>query len=130
MIVFFRKLKSVYGHKPIRTLCSAGLLAIMLMSIFSYGYVKLENVSWVEGLWQAWQTFTTVGYGNAPAASTGGRLFTILVGTVGIGTLAIIIAAGSDLRQYFKERKRLGFMRVNTEHYLIINYPGADKRIR
>lgn len=125
MFILERVKSAVNAHKPVTTAINVGCAIAVLFSVYTTGYVLLENTSINEGLWQSWQTFTTVGYGNAPAASKWGRIFSMIVGTIGIGVMAVLIAVLSEMRQYFKERKRLGFMK-NTfvNGYVIVNWPG------
>jgi len=126
MIILLNRVKTVVNtHKPLRAALYTGSVIAVLFSVYTAGYVHLEKTSIVEGLWQSWQTFTTVGYGNAPASTDWGRYFSMVVGTIGIGFMAIFIAVSSDLRQYFRDQRRMGFMKNKFENgYVIINWPG------
>lgn len=126
MILILKKVKTtIENHKPLKTAIHTGLFIVVLFAIYTAGYVFIEKTSTVEGIWQSWQTFTTVGYGNRPAESEIGRYFSIIFGTIGIAVMAVFIAVCSDLRQYFKERRRLGFMENGfVNGYVILNYPG------
>lgn len=128
MFFVLRRVKSVVkDHKPVKTAVSVGLGIGGLFSVYTAGYVYLEGTSVIEGVWQSWQTFTTVGYGNAPASTDWGRIFSMFFGTIGIAVMAVLIATLSDMREYFRSRRRLGFMDNKFENgYVIINWPGKS----
>lgn len=128
MIVILRRVKSVVqSHKPVKTAVNVGVGIGVLFSVYTVGYVYFEKTSVMEGVWQSWQTFTTVGYGNAPANTNFGRIFSMIFGTIGIAVMAVLIAVMSDMREYFRSRRRLGFMNNKMENgYIIINWPGKS----
>jgi len=114
-------------HAPLKMFASSLLFLIVISIIYTMLFKYLENVIWEEAIWQSWQTITTVGYGNQPAATTGGRWTTIFFGTVGIAFLGVIISQAFDLKEDRRERRRLGMME-NTQNdcIVIINYPGES----
>ncbi len=59
------------------------------------GYHDPELTAW-DGVWWAMTTVTTVGYGDPPINTDGGRVIAIIVMTVGIGFVAIITAAAAE----------------------------------
>jgi len=130
--IIVRRLKRAIAFpRPVKNLAKSGAAIITLMAIFTACFIYIENVTWVEGFWQAWQTFTTVGYGNRPANSSVGIFLTIIIGTVGISVLAMFITNASELRSYFRERTRLGFMKNKFKNgYVIINFPGIPESLR
>lgn len=83
-----------------------------------------ENLSWIEALWQVWQTYTTVGYGNEPAEGILGRTVTMVFGFFAI---ALYAAMGGALIEYFirlKERRKFGLMENPFKNgYVIFNLP-------
>lgn len=118
----------VMKHPPLQALAGA---VIWLVSLF-IGYVVLfkfiESVNWTEAIWQGWQTFTTVGYGNKPADTIKGRWLTMGVATWGIGWFGVFISSLFDLKQYNKDIRRLGQMKNKfTNGYVIVNYPGERR---
>ena len=132
MFVILKRVKSVvHSHKPVKAAVSIGCGVAILFSVYTAGYVYLEGASVMEGVWQSWQTFTTVGYGNAPANTNLGRIFSMIFGTIGIAVMAVLIAIMSDMRQYFRDRRRLGFMENKMKDgYVIINWPGKPAATR
>lgn len=85
-------------------------------------------MSWLDATWNAWQTMTTVGYGDVPAKTLWGRLITILISTVGIALLGAMFAAGSTLYQYSVDQRRQGALKNPfSDGYVIFNYPGRGR---
>ena len=75
-------------------------------------------------MWQAWQTFTTVGYGNAPAQTTAGRAITMLLSTMGIAFVGALFSAAFDYKQYLREKKKYGYMKnPHKDGYVVFNFP-------
>jgi voltage-gated potassium channel len=106
------------------------LLAFFLAAcaVFCVSFKYTEKVDWEEALWQVWQTVTTVGYGNKPAATTAGRICTMLFGLAGIAVLGALISSWFDWRTETREQKRYGQMENPFENgYIVINFPGAAR---
>jgi voltage-gated potassium channel Kch len=86
-----------------------------------------DGCTWEEALWQTWQTFTTVGYGNRPAGTTLGRWVTMLFSTAGIAVLGTVFAAVFDLHLYLKDLRRAGLIENPLDDfYCLIHYPGEE----
>ncbi|MEA3514332.1 MAG: potassium channel family protein, partial [Nanoarchaeota archaeon] len=114
-------------HAPLKMFVNSLLFLIVVFILHTMFFKSLESVSWEESLWQTWQTFTTVGYGNQPASTTGGRWTTIFFGTVGIAFLGVIISQAFDLKEDRRERRQLGMMEnPHKDGIVIINYPGES----
>jgi voltage-gated potassium channel len=104
------------------------LLFIVSCTAFVVAFRFTEKASWGEASWQAWQTMTTVGYGNAPAATKWGRLGVGVFGLAGIAFLGACITAYFDWRAETRERRRMGAMENPCKNgYVIINFPGTAK---
>jgi voltage-gated potassium channel len=67
---------------------------------------KSQNLSAWDGVWWAMTTVTTVGYGDPPVTTDGGRLIAIAVMLVGIGFVAILTAAAAD--RFLRAERREG----------------------
>lgn len=104
---------------------------LILFIIYCIGFKFIEGVDWSEAVWQGWQTFTTVGYGNRPAETLAGRILTMTVSTLGIAIVGAVFAAGFDLREYYINKKKFGFMENPfKDAYVIFNFPGEHKALR
>lgn len=131
MILIQKMVAFIGTHRPMKALIRVTMYLIILMVIFTFGYKYIEGDSWIESFWQSWQTFSTVGYGNKPAETDIGRIFTIIFGTLGIAVLAIFISLASDMKQYLRAQNRIGNMTNKfTDGYVIINYPGKTEAIK
>lgn len=90
-------------------------------------FVYTEDVSWQEALWQTWQTFTTVGYGNRPAETLYGRINSMVFSTLGIAVMGTLFAAAFDMKIYFSNLRRYGqMMNPFKDGYVVVHYPGED----
>jgi voltage-gated potassium channel len=116
--------------RPLTILLQFITILIVLFGLHCISFKYFESVSYNESFWQTWQTFTTVGYGNRPAESVGCRTSSVLFATFGIAILGAVFSSIFDLKQYYKDKRRLGKM-VNKfkAGYVIVNYPGECKAI-
>ena len=98
---------------------------VLLVLAHSMAMVKLEGMSFWQGLWLTLTTLTTVGYSDLSARTQPGQLATILLMYVSAITLVtFIISDYIDYRIARHERIRTGFWDWKMEnHILIINSP-------
>ena len=108
------------------------LLRILLLCLlYTIGFKYIERVSWEEAAWQVWQTVTTVGYGNRPAATTAGRWVTMFFGIIGIGLLGQAISAYFEYRGDMRSKRRFGYMDNQDKNgYVIIHFPGESALLK
>lgn len=71
-------------------------LIVLLVVIISgtYGYTVLgreENLTLIDGLYMTWITISTIGYTEIIELDATGRVFTMIVGALGIGSLFYIL---------------------------------------
>ncbi|MCD4781510.1 MAG: potassium channel family protein [Candidatus Omnitrophica bacterium] len=112
---------------PILVVVEFILYLLIISALFVLGIKVTENISWVEAVWQVWQTETTIGYGNAPAQTTAGRILTMLFGIMGMACLGVVISHAVDLKQYIADQRRLGMLKnPYKDGYVIFNYPGEN----
>ena len=105
------------------------LLAIVVLFVAGVaGYMLIEQYSLMDALYMTVITLTTVGYGEVQPLSTAGRLFTIVLLILGVGTLAYGI---SNLVEYVMTGSvsgRLARRRMNNmieqldKHVIICGY--------
>ncbi len=115
-------------------------VTILLASVVAYAtagfmFFELESkpeLQWLDALWWAMVTMSTVGFGDYFPVSTGGRL---LVGIpamlVGMGMLGYALSrvAALFIRAEALNRKGLAMQKLR-EHILICNYPSAARVLR
>ena len=65
------------------------------------------------GIWWAWQTITTVGYGDVVPHSTLGRVLAIFVMIAGVGLLAVLTA---NFSAFFMEQHQRRFLKQRINH--------------
>ena len=131
MMIFLRALRLrrlVNAHRPLAVLLYGVVLALLVSIAFVVAFKYLEDVSWEESIWQAWQANTTVGYGSRPAESTAGRVATMVLGTIGIAFVGATITAVFDYRTDQRQRRRIGLMNnPYRDGYVVFNFPGRAR---
>lgn len=84
------------------TLLFALMLAILSGILMSQIDPAITNIG--DGIWWAWETITTVGYGDEAPSSTHGRVLAVIVMILGAVLFSIITA---NLSAYFVSKSRL-----------------------
>lgn len=120
----FNRFKEQFSDTPVWWLFKIVNWCVVLFIVFVVLFKVTEQASWEESVWQAWQTFTTVGYGNAPAETTEGRLVTMLISTLGIAFVGALFSVAFDYKQYLRDKRRLGYMKnPHPDGYVVFNFP-------
>ncbi len=79
------------------------LIAVLLtLAIGTWFYHKLEGWSWIDALYFAASTITTVGYGDLSVTHDVSKIFTVIYMFVGI---AIVVYSFPLLGEYYVERR-------------------------
>ncbi len=77
---------------PRRIGIAATLLAMVIL-FGTLGYVEIEGWGWFDSLYMTVTTFTTIGGGEAAPLSAGGKVWTMIVVTIGFGVLTYTLLA-------------------------------------
>ena len=77
------------GRRPIRNLLLYLLLVVVIAAAI-YALAEGEDVDYVDGLWWAVVTLTTVGYGDISPESVGMRIVAVWVIASGVLSVAVI----------------------------------------
>ena len=85
-----RRVAQTFSERPVRTMFLT-LLGVILVG--STIYTLVEDVSFLDGLWWAIVTATTVGYGDISPETVGMRIVAVTVMFTGILTAAIVTAS-------------------------------------
>jgi hypothetical protein len=121
----FRQLRTSIADQPFKALVKLLIWSLLLLLAFVVLFKFTEGASWEESIWQPWQTFTTVGYGNAPAETTAGRVITMLLSTLGIAFVGALFSAAFDFKQHLRDKHRFGLMdNHHTNAFIVFNFPG------
>ena len=126
-------------HRSERSLSSrvSSVLPVFtaVIAIGTVGYWVLEDWGWVESLYQAVITVSTVGFGEVRPLGNGSRIFTILLILLGVGaftytfsTFANYLIAG-ELQGIMRSRR----MRIKIEHLdqhsIVCGYGRMGRRV-
>jgi voltage-gated potassium channel Kch len=113
------------AHEPVVRFIRACGWTFRIGILFIAAIVPAEGIGVGEAAWQAWQTATTVGYGNMPAVSAAGRACVVVLGTINIGFVGYAISAAFELREYAEQLRKTGRMHnPKNQAYVILNSPG------
>jgi len=98
---------------------------LLLLTIGPSGYMLFEGTSFLNGLYLTVITITTVGYGDIAPASTGGRIFTVLLVFSGAGYVMYIFGQITETMvegglQHFAERQKMNKKITQMRHHYII----------
>lgn len=103
----------------------------LLMAVFALGtigYQIIEEWTWLEALYMTSITLTTVGFGEVRPLSDSGRIFTVFLIILGVGTVAYgfstvaqyVLAA--DLGPTLRRRRIRRMLRNTQDHIIICGY--------
>ena len=71
---------------PLARLKISVTLFVMLIAVGIIGFMLLEKISFIDALYWAVLTITTVGYGDIVPLTSGGKIFAVVFVIVGVGT--------------------------------------------
>jgi voltage-gated potassium channel len=114
--------RSLVSHFRIRYALMALAGAIVLGTI---GFHFIEGWSYADSFYVSVQTLTTVGYGDQPPRSGGGRLFAVVVMLIGAGGVALAVSTivqsvvQSELLMTFGLRRRSKKMHKLRDHFIV-----------
>jgi voltage-gated potassium channel len=122
------------ARTPPRLGYTAFAIAAMIL-VGTLGFHFIEGLSWLESIYVATQTVTTVGYGDLPPKTAAGKLFTTFFILLGVGTVLYAltvmaqglieseVVAAMGLRRKTKEMERL------KNHFIVCGGGRVGKRI-
>jgi len=118
-----------------RRLLLAGLLVLAVLAIGTIGFYFLEGWPLLESAYVATQTVTTVGYGDITPKSHSGRMFTVVLMLLGVGTvlygLTNIVQAvvQSGVIDALGSRRKIREMDKLENHYIVCGAGRVGRRI-
>ncbi|MBI5042010.1 MAG: NAD-binding protein, partial [Gammaproteobacteria bacterium] len=110
---------------------------VLVVGTIGYRILAGEQYSWFDGFYMTFITLTTIGYGEIIdlSKSPGGRLFTVIIGTAGLGTLwfmfstlTVLILEG-DLNQTLRRRRMEKIIKKLSGHYIVCGFGRVGRNV-
>jgi voltage-gated potassium channel len=125
----WKRVKRLLRHREFRYPLTLILILLGMILVFASVFSLFEKeASFADGLWTAYITVTTIGYGDFSAQTPQGRVITVLTSLFGIGCFAVFtgIIVEKALQRRMKKVKGEGqYMRDG--HLVIVNVPAYDE---
>jgi len=138
MLIFLKYLKKLFPTGSLnRRIPKVLLLALVLNVAFGSLFYWAEHdiqpdLTYIDALWWAMVTMTTVGYGDFFAKSPIGRfLISYPTMIIGIGIIGYLVGVVADAMLDYGAKKRKGLLQLDLKKHLILcHYPGEQKVLR
>ena len=120
---------------PVRRLQASLLLLVILNIIGTVMYMLIEGWTFVDSFYMTVITIGTVGFGEVQALSPAGRIFTVILIYLGIGTAttaltnAAALALGPLLWGSLQEKRMLKMIDNLKDHYIVCGYGRMGRQI-
>jgi voltage-gated potassium channel len=110
----------------------ANILLGLLLGVGTIGYTVIEGWTPLDSLYMTFITLTTIGFAEVHSMSDAGRVFTIAIGIVGIGSVAFIATRSVQVlltSQRLRLRQITKMIQKTSDHYIICGYGRIGSRI-
>ncbi|MEO1289751.1 MAG: potassium channel family protein [Chloroflexota bacterium] len=120
---------------PVRRLQLSLVLLLALNIVGTIAYVIIEGWSFVDAFYMTVITIGTVGFGEVETLSPAGRVFTVVLIYLGIGTAttaltnAAALALGPLLWGSLQERRMRKMIENLKNHYIVCGYGRMGRQI-
>jgi voltage-gated potassium channel len=117
--------RSPFATRPRFRIRYALIALACAVALGTLGFHLIEGWTLLDSLYMTVETVTTVGYGDVPPKTAGGRVFAIFFMIVGVGTVAYVLSSTvqtivqSELIATFGERRRYREMSKLRNHFII-----------
>jgi voltage-gated potassium channel len=103
------------------------LLLVHLVGTLGYLYIGYPTASWIDAFYMTFITVATIGFGETVDLSTHpmGRLFTVFIAVIGIGTMSYLFSTfvalllESDLNAALRKKRMEKEISRLTGHYIV-----------
>ena len=115
-----------------RELVVANLFLGCVLITGTMGYMLIEGWPFTDALYMTFITLTTIGFAEVHELSDGGRLFTIIIGLAGIGSVAFIATRTAQVllnTSAFRYRTMMKSIDATSDHYILAGYGRIGQRI-
>jgi len=112
----------------IKRLLLGSFLGLLVISLGTVGYMLVEDWGFYESLYMTAITVTTVGFGEVHPLSPAGRLLTMVVMFIGVGSIFYLLTTLTQavvegkLREVMGRRHLRRQIRTLKDHYIICGY--------
>lgn len=127
--IVFKRFQRLLYRRELRYPVTLMSLLFGMIFIFALVFsVFEENATFADGLWTAYITVTTIGYGDYSADTLAGRSVTVLTSLFGIGCFAVFtgIIVEKALQRRIRKMKGEGNY-TGDGHLVIVNVPSYDQ---
>ncbi len=122
---YFRVLFRPEWRYVLTLLIILGLMTLVFAAVFS---AFEKDVSFWDGLWTAYITLTTIGYGDYSAHTAPGRVATVLTSLFGIGCFGVFTGVILEKAMQRRLRKMKGEGSYQGEgHLVVVNVPSYEE---
>ena len=112
-------------------------VAVLIVGTFGYRLIGGEQNSWLDCFYMTFITVATIGFGEIIDLShnPAGRLFTVFLGTAGLGTLWFMFSAftamllENDINEAWRRKRMEKQIRKLHGHYVICGYGRVGRNI-
>ena len=106
-----------------------------MITLGALGFHHFENSDWLDSVYNATQTVTTVGYGDLPPKTRAGKLFAVFFMLFGVGTVlyALTVLAQaviqSDIIETMDLRRKTREINKLKNHFIVCGAGRVGRRI-
>ena len=111
------------------------LLIILINTIGTTGYMVIEGWNLRDSLFMTVTTLTTVGYGEVHDLTPAGEVFTMVLLTLGVGTILYLLSAlakivlEGELKQIIGRSRLERRIKYLKDHYIVCGYGRMGKTV-
>lgn len=127
-------MRSVFAD-PLQELRLSLMALALLLALGTAGYAWLEGMTLIEALYMTVITLSTVGFGEVRPLSPAGRLFTIALIMLGVGTVAWAlrnaaeVVLGETFWKGVRKQRMEEQLRALRDHYLVLGYGRIGRQV-
>ncbi|MDQ6786422.1 MAG: potassium channel protein [Acidobacteriota bacterium] len=118
-----------------RRLLFATAAILAMIALGAIGFHAFENLDWLDSFYVSTETVTTVGYGDLPPRTPGGKFFASVFMLFGVGTVlyALTVLAQaviqSEIVEAMSQRRKTKEMENLENHYIVCGAGRVGRRI-
>lgn len=121
-------MESLLSRRSLTHVLRAFIALGALLAIGVAGYRWIENLSWIDALYMAVITLSTVGFGEVHTFSPAGRLFAIslIIGGGGVAAYSLMVAAeyflSGEWQTYWAQRRQKRMLTQLRDHVIVCGF--------